>query len=1023
MALEAFSSSASLVGTLNGGVTSVDRSLLLKQGNVQVAAVKQLESGFKSRIDEALAELDAKISSPKIEGLQREQSLLISRKERINSGVEVVNKSLFQITFLKGALEEMDAKLKEVQAGSLSTSDFATFWDNAIRKININVEDASISLKSGGVESQQNLIKANSRTSFSSQTFVAPYSARGETLTIAGSYLGTDYFLIENGGSKFWNSNTGFLSSEEATGTLSEFSSQAGFSSSPTGRSESVTRIDPPVILVERFTDGLSSNAITAIGGDGDTGSSPSGQEVAKQFDNNLATKYANTDGANSGAQIDLGTARRADRLRLFTADNLPASDPASFSILGSNDGSNFTSIVSARSLTAPTTRQTTYGDIDFSNLEKFRFYKIIFDSVRIPTTISDHTTSLSTNAFTPVGTSGIGTSPIGQEVEKAFDESTSTSYRNNDGAGSGVLINLGSAKTANSLLLTTSASNSERDPTSFSVFGSNDGTSFTTIASNQSLSAPSGRATAYAEADFNNSTAFQFYKVTFPSVRSSGQALQIGEIGLNSSADVDDHTDGLSTSAYTAIGGNGDVGSSPSNERVHRAFDNNVGTKYLNFDRLNSGALINLGSAKKVNKLGLTTANDAVNRDPTSFSLFGSNDGTSFTTIVSNQSLSPPTTRHTNYPDVTFSNNNSFQFYKLIFPTIRSFGGANSVQISEIRLAEEVTPEDLLTGLSNRYNQIASNGTDTGVSSTGEDVSKAFDGSTSTKYSQSNGAGSSVVIDLGSSQLVDTLGLTTANGSTNEDPTNYSLLGSNDGTSFTSIVSSRSLTAPENRQTAYEDTFTEINSSFFRFYKLTFNTVRSGSALAVSDIRLGVQAADRVHISKTNLGVVDQTLDEGQISFTPTGAGSSNTYNITRGGLKLLDAWAYKNFSTANLKNHAKYDIHSALGLVLGAEAEYRTDLATLQSRATVFDPVIAGIESEIGQLTETSLSEKQAKFRALQLQFQVAKLGFALLAARGNALVTTMVLSQDSFVGGPGSTFKRTGEALLGTTLSISV
>jgi hypothetical protein len=48
---------------------------------------------------------------------------------------------------------------------------------------------------------------------------------------------------------------------------------------------------------------------------------------------------------------------------------------------------------------------------------------------------------------------------------------------------------------------------------------------------------------------------------------------------------------------------------------------------------------------------------------------------------------MSPPAGRYTNYDDVYFCNSTAYQYYKLIFETVRDSANANSVQISEIRL------------------------------------------------------------------------------------------------------------------------------------------------------------------------------------------------------------------------------------------------------------------------------------------------------------------------------------------------
>jgi len=148
------------------------------------------------------------------------------------------------------------------------------------------------------------------------------------------------------------------------------------------------------------------------------------------------------------------------------------------------------------------------------------------------------------------------------------------------------------------------------------------------------------------------------------------------------STVSVYDITDNLSNSAYTRVGG-----SSPWNEAVANAFDGSKYTKYLNFGEEGTGVIIDAGTTQTVDTLGLTTANDTYSRDPASFTLYGSHDGSTWVSIVTKISLNPPVSRTTNYDDVYFCNGTSYQYYKLIFETVRDSSSANSVQISEIRL------------------------------------------------------------------------------------------------------------------------------------------------------------------------------------------------------------------------------------------------------------------------------------------------------------------------------------------------
>src|SRR5678809_1121886 len=75
----------------------------------------------------------------------------------------------------------------------------------------------------------------------------------------------------------------------------------------------------------------------------------------------------------------------------------------------------------------------------------------------------------------------------------------------------------------------------------------------------------------------------------------------------------------------------------SPGSEGVANAIDNQP-TKYLNFDKLNTGFTVNPSARglTVVSGLTLTSANDAPERDPASYELSGSYDGTNFTVISS---------------------------------------------------------------------------------------------------------------------------------------------------------------------------------------------------------------------------------------------------------------------------------------------------------------------------------------------------------------------------------------------------
>lgn len=84
------------------------------------------------------------------------------------------------------------------------------------------------------------------------------------------------------------------------------------------------------------------------------------------------------------------------------------------------------------------------------------------------------------------------------------------------------------------------------------------------------------------------------------------------------------------------------------------------------------------------VTSIAITSGNDKPDRDPTSFSLFGSNDGgRTFDPIVENLAIGPFSGRGV-AQTVTFANDIGYTTYKLIFPTVN---GGIDMQVAEADL------------------------------------------------------------------------------------------------------------------------------------------------------------------------------------------------------------------------------------------------------------------------------------------------------------------------------------------------
>jgi hypothetical protein len=141
-------------------------------------------------------------------------------------------------------------------------------------------------------------------------------------------------------------------------------------------------------------------------------------------------------------------------------------------------------------------------------------------------------------------------------------------------------------------------------------------------------------------------------------------------------------------------------------NETPPKVLDQIPATKYLNFGKEGSGVIItNSGGAVTVGSMQLTTANDASNRDPASYQLWGTNGaiqsvdnsdglGGESWTLISSGALSLPTTRLDSTTFVPINAGAAYSSYKLIFPTLRNAPATNSMQIADVQFYTEVIPE-----------------------------------------------------------------------------------------------------------------------------------------------------------------------------------------------------------------------------------------------------------------------------------------------------------------------------------------
>jgi cbb3-type cytochrome oxidase cytochrome c subunit len=130
---------------------------------------------------------------------------------------------------------------------------------------------------------------------------------------------------------------------------------------------------------------------------------------------------------------------------------------------------------------------------------------------------------------------------------------------------------------------------------------------------------------------------------------------------------------------------------SSPSNETPKNAIDGDSKTKYLNFGGAGSGIIIHLpGPPKVLRGLGITSANDAPERDPAAVLIEGSLDGKTYERITQQQ-LAPFAARFENQ-QFRFENLTAHRDFRITFTQLAT---TNSMQVAEVQLLAADAPKE----------------------------------------------------------------------------------------------------------------------------------------------------------------------------------------------------------------------------------------------------------------------------------------------------------------------------------------
>ena len=259
----------------------------------------------------------------------------------------------------------------------------------------------------------------------------------------------------------------------------------------------------------------------------------------------------------------------------------------------------------------------------------------------------------------------------------------------------------------------------------------------------------------------------------------------------------------------------------------VANVISGNAFDRYANSDITNTGFTVFPGVTNvPVQAIGLFCPSDAPERDPASFILSGSNDGTNFTVIASN--AVPPFPARSSLQSISFPNTNLYSVYKLIFPTVQSPETATSMQVAEVQLlpfGDITTTNDLVV-------VALPPGASTSVA-----ASTLVDRRFTSQFSASSVTGDVVFTLTPAVRSSIVKGLELVGGSlSGRGPSSMTLEGSTDGINFFTLSSAA--VPPLTTRYQIQDFSVATNTTACTQYRVTFGKP-SGTSLLIGEFRL----------------------------------------------------------------------------------------------------------------------------------------------------------------------------------------
>jgi hypothetical protein len=348
----------------------------------------------------------------------------------------------------------------------------------------------------------------------------------------------------------------------------------------------------------------------------------------------------------------------------------------------------------------------------------------------------------------------------------------------------------------------------------------------------------------------------------------------------------------------------------SPTGEDIAKLVDNSSTTKYLTF-HASGWAQFQANAAYTVTSYTMTSANDAAERDPLTWTFQGSANGTTWTTIDSRSGedfatrLLKKTCTITNTVSYTYyrlnMTNNSGTILQLAEWEIFGTTGATAAATSTSTPTAAATPTPAARiDITNQGGTASAQYTD---SPAGEEIAKLFDNSGTTKYLTFH-ASAWVQFQANSAYIPTSYEMTSANDAAERDPLTWTFQGSANGSTWITIDSR----SGEDFATRYlVKSYTVTGSTAYTYFRLNM-TNNSGTILQLAELNIYAGSGPAVTSTPTMPGTATPTKTS---TASPT---KTNTPTPTPAVAAPPAAWTEHWFEHVQVLTRVFYDNDAAI-------------------------------------------------------------------------------------------------------------